>query len=193
MKHYWVYILTNCNNKVLYTNVTNNNNVNGEQNLANKMTSVNSSKNGQFKTSNYAQGSRESSTGSLDAFFAGNAPQNSNENAGFTAVLEGNADYATFVGSGNGKLSDRDKFDAGSLLPKESNGEWFDDPYESTGIKSSKLINIYRPVGVNTIQTTLKNASLDIRGSPPNPKYPVSPWNNSSYEPDTNIRSQSLC
>ena len=71
--------------------------------------------------------------------------------------------------------------------------DWFQDPYESTSVKNTHLINIYRPVGVNTIQTTLKNPSHDIRGSPPNPKYAVSPWQNSSYEPDTNLRNQSLC
>jgi len=175
-------------------NADNSSNTSGNQQLANKMLSVNSVRNGQYKVANYADGNRDGASNALDAFFAGNAPQDANDNDGFTPMLEGQNDYATYVGTGSGKLSDRDKFNTSSLLPQESNPDWFDDPYESTGIKSPKLItNIYRPQGVNTIQTTLKNPSLDLRGSPPNPKFPVSPWQNSSYEPDTNIRNQALC
>jgi hypothetical protein len=77
-------------------------------------------------------------------------------------------------------------------LPQEQK-DWFDDPQAKKGINSPHLINIFRPTGVNTIQTTLKNASWDIRGAPPNPKYVVSPWGNSSYEPDTNLKNGSLC
>ena len=43
-------------------------------------------------------------------------------------------------------------------------------------------------IGVNTVGQSLKNASYDIRGTIANPKFAVSPWNNSTYEPDTNIK-----
>ena len=157
-----------------------------------KMTSRDSSRGG-YKGSSYNKGNRYAKTSSLDKFFEGNSPADANAGAGFTSSVENEGKYAAYLSTGpSKKLSEKDKFDPNSLLPKENNGDWFDDPYETTNIKSSRLINIYRPVGVNTIQTTLKNPSLDIRGCPPNPKYPVSPWNNSSIEPDTNIRNQSL-
>lgn len=40
-------------------------------------------------------------------------------------------------------------------------------------------------VGVNTIGQAKKNATHDLRVEPPNPKMQVSPWQNSTIEPDT--------
>jgi hypothetical protein len=73
--------------------------------------------------------------------------------------------------------------------------DWFDDPYESATVKNSHLINVYRPIGVDTIGCRKGDppGGCDIRGPIPVPKYTVSPWLNSSYEPDTNLRNQSLC
>jgi len=159
-----------------------------------KMTSRNSVKEGDFKQSNYNNGRRQSKSSSIDKFFEGNHPNDKEAGSGFSASIENEGKYAAYLSEkGNKKLSDKDKFNPASLMPKEKNGEWFDDPYETTNVKSSHLINVYRPIGVNTIQTTLKNPSHDIRGTPANPKYAVSPWGNSSYEPDTNLRNQSLC
>jgi hypothetical protein len=145
----------------------------------------------QYKYSSYDKGQRGSDNSNLDQFFEGTSPQD--DNSGFSPMLENSGKYASYVSDGSNKqLSDKDKFDASNLLPNETNKDWFDDPYE-VNAKSSHLINIYRPVGVNTIQTSLKNPSWDLRGTPPNPKYPVSPWSNSSYEPDLNLRGNVLC
>ena len=43
-------------------------------------------------------------------------------------------------------------------------------------------------IGINTIGESLKNASYYIRGTIPNPKFVVSPWGNSTYEPDFNLK-----
>lgn len=70
-----------------------------------------------------------------------------------------------------------------TLLPKDT--KWWEEiPSDSSG---KHLINIYRPIGINTINTTLKSKSLDIRGglNDTKPKYAVSPWQTSSYEPDS--------
>jgi len=91
-------------------------------------------------------------------------------------------------------MKDVDKFNAESLLPREKNKDWFDDVYDSTSVKNAHLINIYKPIGVNTVASSLKNPSHDIRGdATPNPKFAISPWMNSSIEPDSNIRNQALC
>jgi hypothetical protein len=74
------------------------------------------------------------------------------------------------------------------LLPKEIKKDWFEVTPEPIRVKDRHLINTTRPVGINTIGTTLKNPSLDIRGAPSCPKYVVSPWMQSSIEPDTNIK-----
>jgi hypothetical protein len=86
------------------------------------------------------------------------------------------------------------KYNAKDFLPKEINTEWFDTDFSQAkyNIKDDKLINTERYIiGINTVGQSLKNASYDIRGTVPNPKFAVSPWNNSTYEADHNIKS--LC
>lgn len=105
--------------------------------------------------------------------------ENATENREFSPVDDVSDKLAAYVPK---------KTDEG-LLPVEEK-DWFED-VTPTRIKNRHLINIYRPVGVNTISTSLKNPSLDIRGNPANPKTVVSPFLNSSIEPDHNLRG--LC
>ena len=82
-------------------------------------------------------------------------------------------------------------YNAKDFLPKEINDQWFDTDFSQakTNISDDKLINTERYViGINTVGQSLKNASYDIRGTIANPKFSVSPWNNSTYEPDYNIK-----
>ncbi len=91
----------------------------------------------------------------------------------------------------NTQKNNVDKYDAKDFLPKEDNPEWFDDDFSQAkyNLNNDKLINTDRYViGINTVGQSLKNASYDIRGTIPNPKFTVSPWNNSTYEPDYNIK-----
>jgi hypothetical protein len=77
------------------------------------------------------------------------------------------------------------------LLPKKSEN-WFETPSVGTKIDDANLLaDAIFKTGVDTIGSTRKNPSYDMRGNIPNPKFPVSPWNNSSYEPDNNLRG--LC
>lgn len=82
-------------------------------------------------------------------------------------------------------------YDSKDFLPKEVNDEWFNTDFSQAthSMNDDKLINTERYViGVNTVGQSLKNASYDIRGTVANPKFTVSPWNNSTYEPDFNIK-----
>lgn len=77
------------------------------------------------------------------------------------------------------------------LLPKK-NENWFETPNVGSKLDDANLLaDAIFKVGVDTIGNTKKNPSYDIRGTIANPKFPISPWNNSSYEPDNNLRS--LC
>lgn len=158
-----------------------------------KFRTRNTSRDGNFINSSYIDGKRGNRASDLDKFFEGGHPLD--EKVGFDKNDQNEKDiqYANYVPGKQRKMRDVDKFNAEALLPKEKHKDWFDDPYESTSVKNTHLINIYRPIGINTISTTLKNASHDIRGTPSNPKFSTSPWLNSSYEPDTNLRNQSLC
>jgi hypothetical protein len=86
------------------------------------------------------------------------------------------------------------KYNAADFLPKEVNSDWFDTDFSQAKVSvgDDKLINTDRYViGINTVGQSLKNASYDIRGTIANPKFTISPWNNSTYEPDFNLKS--LC
>lgn len=82
-------------------------------------------------------------------------------------------------------------YDSKNYLPKEVNDEWFDTDFTQAKnkLENDSLINTDKYViGIDTVGQSLKNASYDIRGTVANPKYSVSPWNNSTYEADYNIK-----
>jgi hypothetical protein len=84
----------------------------------------------------------------------------------------------------------KDLFDVQKMLPQEIEEDWFDvEPLQSTKkIKGTHLIHPKVHMGVNTVGSSLKNGTHDIRGDVPNPKINVSPWMNSTIEPDTNLK-----
>jgi len=45
------------------------------------------------------------------------------------------------------------------------------------------------PTGVNTVGQSLQNANRQLRSEPPNPQVKVSPWLQSTIEPDTDRKS----
>lgn len=82
-------------------------------------------------------------------------------------------------------------YNSKDYLPKETNPTWFDTDFSQAqiNITDDQLINTNKYViGVNTVGQSLKNASYDIRGTVANPKFTISPWNNSTYEPDYNLK-----
>jgi len=89
------------------------------------------------------------------------------------------------------KKNNVDKYNAADFLPKQVNDEWFETDFSLAKyqLNDDKLINTEKYIiGINTVGESLKNASYDIRGTIPNPKFIVSPWNNSTYEPDFNLK-----
>ena len=83
------------------------------------------------------------------------------------------------------------KFDAGTLLPKEVNDEWFETDFghAQVNVDDSNLIVTDRYItGVNTVGQSLKNPSWDLRAAPACPKMTVSPWLQSTIEPDFNLK-----
>ena len=89
------------------------------------------------------------------------------------------------------KKQNVDNYNAKDFLPREVNDEWFETDFSLAKyqLNDDKLINTEKYIiGINTVGQSLKNASWDIRGTIPNPKVVVSPWNNSTYEPDFNLK-----
>lgn len=141
----------------------------------------NANTSGNYKNMSYAENDR-GCAGDIDRYFMdGNVDEVAGPN-NFGALDSVSNKYAAYVTK---------KTDEG-LLPVEDVAEsgWFEDP-TPVRIKNSQIINIYRQVGVNTQGSSRKNASLDLRGAPANPKTVVSPFLNSSIDPDVNIKG--LC
>jgi len=89
------------------------------------------------------------------------------------------------------KKQNMDNYNAKDFLPHEINDEWFQTDFSLAKyqLNDDKLINTERYIiGINTVGQSLKNASYDIRGTIPNPKFVISPWNNSTMEPDFNLK-----
>jgi len=75
------------------------------------------------------------------------------------------------------------------LLPNDPNSKWSQvNPQAAGDIAGKNFLNAGALVGVNTVGQSLKNASWDLRSEPPNPQVSVSPWLNSTYEPDLSRR-----
>jgi len=90
------------------------------------------------------------------------------------------------------KKMKKDELDIDSYLPQEKESDWF-ETMETVDVKNPKLINIYRPIGVNTINSRHGTPTYDIKGLDKAvcPKFVVSPWLQSSVEPDESTKS--LC
>jgi hypothetical protein len=84
----------------------------------------------------------------------------------------------------------QDKLSSSDLLPGKSDQKWFENPDVGIKIEDANLLSdAVQKVGVDTVGQTRKNPSYDIRGTVPCPKFQISPWNNSTTEPDYNLKS----
>lgn len=149
---------------------------------------LNNNTGNQYKSSSYQSQDRDLS--SIDsAFNVSDVTQNHTDR--YTGVEESDETVAN-IDVGNNKGSESDKYDLNGFLPQEEEKDWF-ETIETVDVKNSHLINIYKPIGVNTIGSCQKNATYDLRGTDKAvcPKFVVSPWMQSSIEPDRSMKS--LC
>ena len=164
-------------------------------NMDSKLKSKNSAPEGSYKSSTYKDGSREQKNNEdIDKFFNKTneaTKQGYLANDEYSGKDETDDKYASYNAGPKKMMTDEEIFKSENYLAKETNQSWFEVPPEPISIKNRHLINISRPIGVNTIGNSLRNPSYDLRGSPPNPKFIVSPWMQSTIEPDLNIKG--LC
>jgi hypothetical protein len=161
--------------------------------LEKKMLGKNSTKGGKVTVS-YSTDSRPSNSTDkvLDDFFErGNTITNvSADNDRFEPLEDINKDGNSYAPINIGKTkkqSTKDIYNLDNFLPKQVNEDWFDNVPEPISVKNRYLINVSKQVGVNTIGSSHKNASWDLRGEVYCPKFVVSPWMQSSIEPDTSL------
>lgn len=92
---------------------------------------------------------------------------------------------------GNGALAGcmpRDVLNPQDLLPSANSPNTWDTPSNPGGIEGPNFLNPEHLVGINTVGQSLRNANRQLRSEPPNPQVKVSPWLQSTIEPDTNRR-----
>ena len=76
---------------------------------------------------------------------------------------------------------------ASELLPNDTNSQWVQaNPMAPGSIMDKNFLNAGYQLGVDTIGQSNRNASHDLRSSPPNPQVQVGPWMQSTIEPDVN-------
>lgn len=82
----------------------------------------------------------------------------------------------------------KDKLTAEDLLPKDAaNSQWAQvNPAGQGDVKNQNFLTAGYHVGINTTGSTLRNPNLQIRSEPPNPQQKVSPWMQTTIEPDLN-------
>jgi hypothetical protein len=87
----------------------------------------------------------------------------------------------------------RDQLTPGELLPKDQNSVWAQQNPMGTGsLKGKNFLSAGSLIGINTVGQSLRNANYQLRSEPPNPQVPVSVFNNSTIEPDTNRRDMEI-
>ena len=76
-------------------------------------------------------------------------------------------------------------YDPAELLPKDLNSQWSQlNPAGNADFKNVNLLKAGYLIGIDTVGSTLRNANLQERSEPPNPTTSVSPWLNTTIEPD---------
>jgi hypothetical protein len=114
----------------------------------------------------------------------------------FPAPTEGFADLANMEGPANFGSSQqpagcypRDQLTPSELLPKDQNSVWAEqNPMGPGSLKGKNFLSAGALIGVNTVGQSLRNANWQLRSEPPNPQNPVSIFNQSTIQPDTNRR-----
>ena len=83
----------------------------------------------------------------------------------------------------------RDQLTPTELLPKDQNSVWAEqNPMGPGSLKGKNFLSAGALIGVNTVGQSLRNANWQLRSEPPNPQVPVSIFNQSTIQPDTNRR-----
>ena len=87
----------------------------------------------------------------------------------------------------------RDQLTANDLLPQDKSSVWASVNPEGEGSLADKnFLQAGFHIGINTVGQTLRNANLQLRSEPPNPQVQVSPWLQSTIEPDVSRRPMEI-
>jgi len=83
------------------------------------------------------------------------------------------------LGSSCGEKRDSELMAPADLLPSQKV-----DLADGNNVGDINLLSAGHHAGINTVAGSLRNANLQLRSEPPNPQTHVSPWMNTTIEPD---------
>jgi len=95
-------------------------------------------------------------------------------------------EYSASGGDGGGAMNSGSIVDAQDLMPADAANTKYAklNPAGQGSVSGQNFLNAGHHIGVNTVGQSLRNASHDIRQTPPNPRDVVSPWMQSTIAPD---------
>jgi hypothetical protein len=146
----------------------------------------NYSSNKNFIPENYSSNNRRSygNTSSPPSSSSSSPPSGADQGTFFT-------DYSAINGSNSNlggmpsNCSGNNTNNPADLLPKDGNNAWGLQPMGSGDYLGVNFLNAGYLTGIDTVGSSLRNANLQVRSEPPNPQLIVSPWSNTTIEPDT--------
>ena len=107
----------------------------------------------------------------------------------------GAGDYQMVEGAknaGNNMPKDcfpKDQLAPSELLPSNVNSQWANvNPKGQGALGDQNYLSAGYHIGIDTVGQSLRNANRQLRSEPANPQVAVSPWNQTSMEPDVNRR-----
>ena len=84
----------------------------------------------------------------------------------------------------------KDQLNAEELLPKDPYSQWAAVNPDGVGNLSDRnFLSAGYHIGIDTQGSSLRNANYDLRPSPANPMVRISPWNQSTITPESNVKS----
>ena len=78
------------------------------------------------------------------------------------------------------------------LLPNADSENIWDTPANPGDISGANFLDAGHHLGVNTVGQSLRNANRQLRSEPANPQVKVSPWLQTTIEPDCNRRPMEI-
>ena len=79
----------------------------------------------------------------------------------------------------------KDVLSSADLLPRDANSLWAQvNPSGQGSLADQNFLTAGFHIGINTVGQSLRNANRQLRSEPANPQIAVSPWLNSTIEPD---------
>jgi hypothetical protein len=83
----------------------------------------------------------------------------------------------------------KDVLSSADLLPRDANSLWAQvSPSGQGSLADQNFLTAGFHIGINTVGQTLRNANRQLRSEPLNPQVKVSPWLQTTIEPDINRR-----